>query len=84
MPESTEDYCERCGELGHGSRKLMFYGGYERFPKSPVVREFFCVRCQRILKVYAIVGLSILLAAVGAIVVTTIWATRQGSLPIGP
>ena len=84
MLESTEDHCERCAELRHGSRRLMFYHWFERFPQSPIAREFFCLRCQRVLRSYAIVGFTLLLGIVLAIVITSIWVTRQGSAPLGP
>ncbi len=62
----------------------MFYGWFERFPQSPIVREFFCFRCQRVMRTYAIVGFTVLLGIVLAIVITTIWVMRLGSAPLGP
>lgn len=54
----------------------MFYRPLARFPKPPVAREFFCFRCQKVMKIYAIVGLTLLTCVVTAIVIATILLTR--------
>lgn len=59
-PKSYEDTCERCDEVREGSQKLMFYRWIATFPQPPVVFEFYCRRCQRIMNIYSIVGLLLL------------------------
>ncbi len=76
MPKADEDYCERCGELKHGKRKLMFYRWEGRFPQSPVARQFFCYRCLRIMRIYAAIGFCLLAVLVGSLVIVTLWARQ--------
>ncbi len=81
MSEPTEDICNRCGEQGAGTRKFMFYRWYETFPRPPVAREFFCFRCQRVMRVYAIIGFTLLGCLVLAILVATLWVMSLSPSP---
>ncbi len=81
MPEPTEDHCERCGRLAPGRRKLMFYRLLERFPESPIARDFFCFRCIRIMRLYAIIGFTLLAVVIGAIIVAVIRTTATMPTP---
>jgi hypothetical protein len=65
--------CDRCGQVAEGRRRWMFYRPLERFPGQPVAREFHCHRCRRILRIYAAIGLGLLLAVVGGLVGVTLW-----------
>ena len=48
--------CERCGEYSEGRSKTMVYRVMETFPASPLVQQFFCDRCLRIMRWYAVAG----------------------------
>jgi hypothetical protein len=48
-----EDYCDRCGVFAEGRRQWMFHQG------MPAL-EFFCTRCQKVLRAYAVVGFTLL------------------------
>lgn len=67
LDESRFDYCERCGGAAAGTYKLMFYHSLFRLP----AREFYCYRCLKVMKVYAIIGFSLLGITVGALCVVT-------------
>jgi hypothetical protein len=54
MSRPDEDYCTRCGEVARGKRQWMFYSSV--LP----VKEFFCDRCLGVMRVYAIIGFSLL------------------------
>jgi len=81
MPDPIEDHCERCGHFGPGVRRWMFYHVLSRFPQPPVAREFFCFRCIRIMRVYAIIGLALLAIVIGALVIGVIRATSAIPTP---
>ena len=65
--------CERCGEYREGRSQLMIYRLLERFPASPVARQFFCSRCLRVMRIYAFIGLSLLTIIVGSLIVAVLW-----------
>ncbi len=65
--------CERCGEYRDGRSKLMIYRLMGRFPASPIARQFFCNRCLRVMRIYAIVGFSLLAMLLGSLVVAVLW-----------
>jgi hypothetical protein len=65
--------CERCGEYREGRSKLMIYRLLERFPASPITRQFFCYRCLRVMRIYATIGFSLLSILLGSLVVAVIW-----------
>lgn len=73
--EDEQDHCERCGEYGPGVRKWMFYSLLANFPDSPIARQFFCHRCVRIMRIYAIIGGILAVGAIAAIIAITIWVT---------
>ncbi len=79
MSEPIEDYCERCGEHRFDVRKWMFYSTLARFPKLPIAREFFCFSCIRIMKIYAIAGVTLFAIVAGSIVGVTIWLNSSAS-----
>lgn len=54
MTEMFEDVCERCGDVAQGREQWMFQQG--ELPSM----QFFCVRCLRNMRVYAIMGFSLL------------------------
>jgi hypothetical protein len=67
-----EDYCERCGELGEGREQWMFRSG--QLPR----KEFFCTRCLGILRVYSVIGLTLLAILFGGILTAVIWLVAFG------
>ena len=52
----------------------MFYRPLERFPQPPIAREFFCNRCIKIMRIYAVIGFTLIGIVVAAIVGFSIWA----------
>ncbi|MBB6430263.1 hypothetical protein [Algisphaera agarilytica] len=76
MAEVEEDDCERCGRHASGKRRWMFYRPLERFPQPPMVRQFFCDRCLRLMWVYAVIGFGLVWLLVGSLVGVTIWLTQ--------
>lgn len=77
MAELEEDYCERCGDYQAGVRKWMFHSTYARFPGPPIAREFYCFACLRVMRIYAIIGLTLLAILVGSLIGVTIWLTAS-------
>lgn len=71
--QSRVGTCERCGEYSEGRSKLMIYRLMERFPTSPVARQFFCNRCLRVMRIYAFVGFSLLATLLGSLIVAVLW-----------
>jgi len=67
---SESDYCSRCGAFGPGQRRWMFY-------KFGIEREFHCLRCMRIMRIYAWIGFSILFVIVAGLSAATIWLSRH-------
>jgi hypothetical protein len=65
--------CERCGEYREGRSKLMIYRLMERFPASPIARQFFCNRCLRVMRIYAFVGFSLLVILLGSLIGAVLW-----------
>ena len=61
-----EDYCDRCGTFAEGRRQWMFYQG------APA-REFFCTRCLRILRAYAVTGFSLLGLLLAVLAGVALW-----------
>ena len=58
-----EDHCDRCGTFAAGRRQWMFHQGVP-------AREFYCERCLRVMRVYAVIGftlLGLLMAAFGGV-----------------
>jgi len=45
----------------------------EIFPNSPVAEEFFCNRCLQLMRIYAIIGFSLLAVLVGFLAGVTFW-----------
>ena len=69
-----EDHCDRCGTFSEGRRQWMFHQGV-------AAREFFCVRCLRILRLQAIIGFTLLGLLVAALAGVTLWLrSRPGEL----
>ena len=68
-----EGTCERCGEYREGRSKIMVYRLMERFPAAPIARQFFCHRCLRIMRFYAVVGFSLLAILLGVLSVSVLW-----------
>lgn len=82
MSTLTEDECTRCGEQRAGRHRWMFYSNpLARFPEPPFGREFYCERCARIMKVYAIIGFVLVAAVITCIVGATIWANTSMPTP---
>lgn len=54
VEEMVEDVCERCGKVAPGREQWMFQQG-----ETPA-KQFFCLRCLRIMRVYAIIGFTLL------------------------
>jgi hypothetical protein len=81
MRELEAGECERCGAVGPGRPRWMFYRWHERFPESPAAKQFFCVRCLRVMRFYATIAGVIGVVAVGAIVYFTIVVSSYGSGP---
>jgi hypothetical protein len=54
MPQPAADHCKQCGELAPGKAQWMFDSD------EPSVKEFFCDRCLGIMRIYAIIGFSLL------------------------
>lgn len=65
--------CERCGEYREGRSKLMIYTLLARFPAPPIARQFFCYRCLRVMRIYAIVGFSLLAMLLLSLTVAVLW-----------
>lgn len=63
------DHCDRCGRFAEGRRQWMFH-------QDRIGREFFCVRCQKILRIYAWIGLSLLMILLAGFCATVWWLTR--------
>ncbi|MFK7789776.1 MAG: hypothetical protein AB8C95_09830 [Phycisphaeraceae bacterium] len=77
MAEQSEGHCERCRKFAVGRMRWMFYQPLERFPESPIVREFFCNRCIKIMRLYAVIGFTLVGIVVAGIAGVTIWAWMQ-------
>lgn len=64
--------CDHCGRQAFGSDRFMFYWfvgrlqGRNQFPGLPGAREFICCECQRQMRRYGMLGLSLLLGLVVA------------------
>lgn len=71
--EPHEGTCERCGEVREGRSQLMIYRLMERFPEPPIARQFFCHRCLRVMRWYAIVGYTLLALLLGGLVAGVLW-----------
>lgn len=71
--ETYKDTCERCGEFRTGSRRMMIYRWYERFPNSPIVNEFLCLNCQRVMRAYAVIGFSLLFVLLVTLIGVVVW-----------
>lgn len=56
---------------------MMFYRKYLLLPGMDIEQEFHCQRCRRILRVYSIIGLSLLGIVVAVLAAFTIWAKMQ-------
>ena len=54
------DLCECCSEERPGSSKMMFHSGYRIFSKLPGGHEFYCFQCQKVMRIYAVIGLFLL------------------------
>lgn len=67
MAEMFEDVCERCGDVARGREQWMFHQG-----ELPA-KQFFCSRCLRIMRAYAIVGFSLLGILMTGFVVALWW-----------
>jgi hypothetical protein len=65
--DSVWDVCDRCGSYTWGRYRWMFHSG--TMPR----KEFFCNRCQRVLRVYAIIGLSLLAILLSGFVLALWW-----------
>ena len=68
---TLEDYCDRCGAFATGRWQWMFHRG--ELPRQ----EFFCDRCQRVLRIYGVIGLSLLALILGAFIVATWWLSNR-------
>ncbi len=79
MHDATEAECERCGNYAAGRRVWMFYNRSTWMWGRVVQRQFFCLRCIRTMRVYAVVGFTLLGLVVGGIVGVTIWLTYHGA-----
>lgn len=62
----VEEHCERCGNFGEGDWRWMFHQG-------PPTREFYCVRCLKILRIYAVIGFTLLGLLVTALAGAILW-----------
>jgi hypothetical protein len=62
-----EDVCDRCGDVARGKEQWMFHQG------ALPAKQFFCIRCLRIMRVYAIVGFSLLGILMIGLVVALWW-----------
>jgi hypothetical protein len=51
----------------------MIYRLLERFPASPITRQFFCYHCLRVMRIYATIGFSLLSILLGSLVVAVVW-----------
>jgi hypothetical protein len=51
----------------------MVYRVLEKFPASPIAKEFYCNRCLLVMRVYAIVGLGLVLSMLGILLLVFIW-----------
>lgn len=54
MAEPFEDVCQRCGEFTLGRKQWMFQQG-----EAPG-KQFYCSRCLRVMRIYAIIGFTLL------------------------
>lgn len=70
-----EAECDRCGRIGTGRYQWMYHIPWISMllTGAPIEREFFCFRCLRIMRIYAVIGFSLLGLVVAALVATTIW-----------
>lgn len=69
--------CDRCGQVAEGAHRLMIYK--RPFPMPPEVAwEFFCRRCLRVMRIYAIVGFSLVGIVVAGLVAVTAWLVFRG------
>jgi hypothetical protein len=71
--DSVKQVCERCGMYREGRTKIMVYRVLEKFPASPIAKEFYCNRCLLVMRVYAIVGLGLVLSMLGILLLVFIW-----------
>lgn len=76
--KSYEGTCERCDEFRLGSKKLMLYRWIETFLRPPIVYEFYWRRCQRIMKIYSIIGFLLLGSILAAGIGVFIWLRMTG------
>lgn len=72
MSNDIERECERCGSVGPGRERWMFYRWQSRFPESPITRQFFCHRCLRTLRLQAGIAITFGVAVVGTIIYVAI------------
>ena len=68
MAEMFENVCDRCGDLAMGVEKWMFHQG------EPPAKQFFCFRCLRVMRTYAIIGFSLLGLLVAGLFGAAWWA----------
>ncbi len=70
-----EAECDRCGRIGTGRYQWMYHIPWISMllTGAPIEREFFCFRCLRIMRIYAVIGFSLLGLVVAALVASTIW-----------
>lgn len=64
-----EDYCENCGAFGPGREQWMFSS------HGPSGKYFFCFRCLARMRLYAIIGFT-LLATVLLVIVAVLWRLK--------
>lgn len=71
--EPEEAVCDRCGALAPGRRQWMFYPLWYSMIGAGTGREFFCFRCHRIMRFYAVIGFSLLGIVIAGIIGMLLW-----------
>jgi hypothetical protein len=67
VAEMYDDVCERCGAFASGHERWMLHS--HELP----AKQFFCFRCLRVMRIYAIVGFSLLGLLMFGFVATLWW-----------
>lgn len=60
--------------------KFMYHGLWSALMSGGELTEYFCARCRKVLRVYSVIGLTLLGLCVLAIVGITVW-TRWSNSP---
>ncbi|MEM6854769.1 MAG: hypothetical protein AAF593_10220 [Planctomycetota bacterium] len=74
MPDDHVGECDRCGAFGPRKRKLMLYRVCEMHPEAGASLEYFCDRCLKKMKRFAIAGFILIGLLVMGVSGFALWA----------